>query len=96
MKIIPKHLQPILWSSNVKKLDLEQNKIYIIHQVLAFGEISDIKWLFKVYPLDIIKNIFLHKPKRLYSKPVLNLVKNFILKLKDICINEKKYIKSIF
>ena len=31
---IPKSFQGILWSANIKNLDLERDKGYIIHQVL--------------------------------------------------------------
>ena len=54
---IPSSLQSILWSSNIKKLNVEKDKTYIIHQTLAYGDIQDIKWLAQgtIYP-DVIES----------------------------------------
>jgi hypothetical protein len=41
-------LKPILWSKNIKNLDSENDKIYIIHQVLSYGSIEDIS-----IPIDL-------------------------------------------
>src|SRR3989339_136028 len=39
--------QGILWSKDIKNIDLEGDKIYIIHQVLSYGKINQIKYHFK-------------------------------------------------
>ncbi len=96
MNKIPKSFQPILWSMNVKNLDLEKNKVYIIHQVLAYGTLEEIRWLFKVYGQRTMRNIFLRYPQNIYSPPVLYLVKNIILGLKNIIISKKQYVKTLF
>lgn len=38
---IPENWQGILWSCNVKKLDWQKDKNYIIHQVLMYGDLKD-------------------------------------------------------
>ena len=48
---IPEDLKPILWSKSINNLDPETDKIYIIHQVLAYGGIDDIKILKKIYTI---------------------------------------------
>lgn len=95
-KKIPKSFQGILWSTNVRNLDLEKDKVYIIHQVLMYGTLEQIKWLFKVYGKETIKKVFLKDPQRIYSPPALLFLKNFILGLKNISLNEEKYVTSIF
>lgn len=88
-------LQGILWSKNIKKLDLEKDKVYIIHQVLSYGNLRQIKWLFKLYPSKEIEEVFLKHPKKVYSAPVFYFVKNFILELKEKKLPEKRYVKAV-
>ncbi|MCX6384849.1 MAG: hypothetical protein NTV16_10325 [Actinobacteria bacterium] len=76
-------------------MDLENDKIYIIHQVLSFGDIDEIRWLFKNYSLDEVKIVFINTPKRIYTRPVFLFIKDYILKIKT-GLDEKKYVKSFF
>lgn len=87
-------LQGILWSKNIKNLNLERDKIYIIHQVLSYGNLQQIKWLFKIYGLKEIQRVFLKHPKKIYAAPVFYFVKNFILDLKNKKLNSQKYVKD--
>lgn len=96
MKKIPKELQPILWSTNIKNLDPEKDKNYIIHQVLMYGTLKQIKWLFRMYGKETIKQTFLKEPQSIYSPPVLFFIKNIIFDLKNVRINKKEYVKTLF
>lgn len=91
---IPKSLQGILWSKNIKDLDLEKDKVYIIHQVLSYGTLKQIKWLFKTYGLKKIQEVFSKYPKKIYIPSVFNFVKNFILNLKKKKLSLKNYVKT--
>ena len=93
---IPKSFQDILWSVNVKNLDLEKDKVYIIHQVLMYGTLEQIRWLFNVYGKKRIRGVFLREPQRIYNPPTLFFIKNFILDLKNVSINKEKYVSTIF
>lgn len=93
---IPESLQGILWSCNVKDLDLEKDKVYIIHQVLSYGELKQIRWLFKIYGKKIIREVFLKKPVNVYSSSNLSFIKNILLGLKNVPIKKKQYIQSLF
>ena len=93
--VLPENLKGILWSKNINNINLENDKIYIIHQVLSFGDIEEIKWLFKNYTLDEIKMVFINIPKRIYTRPVFLFVKEYILKI-NTPLDEKKYVKSFF
>ena len=68
--MVPDSLQGILWSKSVKNLDLERDKVYIIHQILSYGNLRQIRWLFKTYGLREIREIFLKYPKKIYATPV--------------------------
>ena len=93
--VLPENLKGILWSKNIDDVDLENDKIYIIHQVLSFGDIEEIKWLFKKYTLDEIKMVFINVPKRIYTRPVFLFIKEYILKI-NTKLEEKNYVKSFF
>ncbi|PIZ65416.1 hypothetical protein CO051_01550 [Candidatus Roizmanbacteria bacterium CG_4_9_14_0_2_um_filter_39_13] len=91
----PKYLQGILWSCDVNKLDIEQNKTYIIHQLLAYGNISQWRWLFDTYPADRIQNVFLTKPYKDYRAPRFNLIANYLLDVGNYNPNPARYVKNI-
>ena len=93
--VLPENLKGILWSKNINNINLENDKIYIIHQVLSFGDIEEIKWLFKNYTLGEIKMVFVNIPKRIYTRPVFLFIKEYILKI-NTGLDEKNYVKSFF
>src|SRR3989339_540614 len=88
--------QGILWSKDIKNIDLEGDKIYIIHQVLSYGKINQIKYLFKIYKPREIIDVFVNHPKRIYSPAVFNFIKNFILNFKEKDLSANKYVKTSF
>lgn len=92
---IPPSLQPILWSADIKNLNLEKDKGYIIHQIFAYGKIEDILWVFQTYSKKEILKIFTTTPFKDYRAPRFSFVKNFILGLKDHHMNELLYVKNI-
>lgn len=95
-KEIPQNLQGILWSASVSKLDLERDKNYIIHQILTYGSLGQIHWLFKIYGEKTLKEVFIHKPYGIYTPQSFNFTKNIILNLRDIPLDKNQYVKSIY
>lgn len=93
---IPYHLQGILWSVNVKNLDLEKDKVYIIHQVLMYGDLGEISWLFKVYSEEEIKNVFENAPMKIYSPQGFYFIKNIVLNLKKRIFSSEKYVATLY
>lgn len=93
--VIPKHLQSLFWSTNADRLDQEKDKAYIIHQVLIYGTLADIRWLFQTYPKPEIIRVFLTTPYKNYPRAVFHFIKNYILKLKDQTVDEELYVTSI-
>ena len=91
MAKIPPRLQSILWSVNVKKLNLHQDRAYIINHVLAYGSWEDLKWLFKTYPEKVIKQIFIQKPMKVYSPAAFNFTKEILLKLENKNLDSYQY-----
>ena len=91
---IPHSLQGILWSKSIEKIDLLKDKTYIIHQILAYGDMEEIKWLFKTYGETEIKDVFINCPRNVYTRPVFLFIKNYILEIREI-LDEKEYVKNI-
>lgn len=85
----------MVWSKSKDKLDKSEDKVYIINQVLMFGNLQEIKELKKEYGLGEVKRVFVEQPTRIYSKSGFNLVKNFILKV-GIDLDMGRYIKNVY
>lgn len=90
---VARKLKAILWSKNINAIDSEVDRVYVIHQVLAYGDIDEIKLLLKTYSLEEIKDVFLNFPKKIYTKPVFLFIKNYLLKINKQ-IDEQYYVKS--
>lgn len=63
-----------------------------IHQILMFGKLEEIQSLKKTAGETAVKELFLNFPKKIYTAPALNFIKNFILKISS-SIDEQKYLK---
>uniref|UniRef100_A0A7C4TGD0 DUF6922 domain-containing protein n=1 Tax=candidate division WOR-3 bacterium TaxID=2052148 RepID=A0A7C4TGD0_UNCW3 len=81
----------LLWSINPEKIDFEQDRIYIIHQVLAWGEPEDLRLLFKIYGTEEVKSVFFSHPRKVYTYPALRFVE-ILLGTK---VDRSKYVSSI-
>ena len=96
MKKIPKSLQGALWSVNIAKLDLEKDRPYIINQVLSYGTLDEIRWLMRTYRKDVVKQVFLNQPMKVYTKQCFALMKNVMFDLKQANIPEEKYVQAFY
>ena len=96
MKKIPSTLQPFLWSKSVNKLDREKDKIYIIHQILSYGNLRELRQLFRIYSRNEARETFIKFPKKIYQPSVFYFVKNFILDLKNKKLKEEDYVKTLY
>lgn len=94
MKQIPKRLQAVLWSTDVKLLDLERDKGYIIHQIFSYGRLEDIQWVFKTYPKEEIKRVFINRPYKDYWPSRFHFVKQYLLGLTRYPLDERLYVKN--
>ena len=93
LKSFPPTLQAVLWSKNIAKLDLEADKNYIIHQVLAYGTWDHQKWLFSVYKFNELREVFQKYPQKDYSEKSFNFAKKILLELPK-SIDKRKYVKT--
>jgi len=93
---IPPALQGILWSVDVKNLDLKEDKNYIIHQILMYGDLKEIVWLFKVYSKEEVKKVFEKAPMKIYNPQGFHFIKNIVLGLKKKPLSPKKYVATLY
>jgi len=92
-KQFPSGLQAVLWSKSLNNLDIDRDKNYIINQVLAFGFLEHLQWLFKIYPKEIVRKTFLNNPIRTYSVKSLDFIKLILFGKKQVDLDEKKYVQ---
>ncbi len=93
---ILRHWRGIFWSADIEKLDWEKDKAYIIHQVLMYGNLEDIKQLFQIYSPEEIQTTFRKEPLKIYTPQAFNFVKNFIVGLRKENLPEEKYVSTIY
>lgn len=91
--MIPKSLQAVLWSRGIENLDLNKDKEYIIHQVLAYGRWEDLVWLFDKYGKNQVREVFINYPTKNYSPAGLKFVGKILLEVGDQ-IDSRKYDRS--
>lgn len=91
MSKLPKNLQGFLWSVDINNLDTTEDKVYIINQILAYGGLPELKWLFKTYSLKQIKDVFLHSPVKTYRPSAFNFAQKILLSIREN-LDERKYV----
>jgi len=93
-KKIPPFLQGVLWSTKIDELNLESDRVYVINQILSYGTLPMINWLFQTYPKRTIHDIFLRHPIKDYPASRFHFVKNFLLGLDKTRLNQNRYVKN--
>lgn len=96
MRKLPSSFVPFLWSKSFKALNKEEDKIYIIHQILSYGDLKEVRQLFSFYERKEIKKAFIECPKKIYQPAVFYFIKNFILNLKSKRLKKENYVKTLF
>jgi hypothetical protein len=83
----------LFWFLDASKLDPKKDKNLIIHQVLAYGSMDDLRKLFKIYGKKTIRKEFLKPKPGLYQPNILALVKS-LLGINRLA--KKNYLKNIY
>ena len=87
-------MQGLLWSKDVRSLDFEKDKTYIVHQILSYGDIKDIRWLLGIYGRKEVARVFQEFPKKLYQPAVFYFVRDILLNLKGTKFGPNEYVKT--
>ncbi|MEA1963870.1 MAG: hypothetical protein U9O41_01905 [Candidatus Aerophobetes bacterium] len=88
---IPPYIARCLWSFDLNNFDLEKHKELIITQVLNYGDWQGVKWLYKTYSEEEVKEVVKHPRRGLWFKKVLNFWQ-IMLKIK---IPQEEFQKAI-
>jgi hypothetical protein len=94
-KRIPQDLQGILWSRKIDQLDLKKSRDYVVHQILAYGSLEQINWLFNTFSKKQVIQSFLNSPQKNYSPSAFNFVKNYLLGLENQQVKPQAYVKAL-
>ena len=90
---LPKFLQPYLWSVRIDELDKERDKVYIINQILACGNMKALQWLFANYSAKELRGVFSRHPMRIYRDSSFYFAKNILLNIQK-AISRNKYVQT--
>lgn len=90
----PKHLQGVLWSHNVLDLDIETDKHYIVNQLLQYGTLDELRWLFKTYTKKTVQQVFIHQPAKIFSPASFHFVKQYLLQLSKETVSTDLYVQN--
>lgn len=93
--MVPKRLQGVLWSMPVERLDVERDANYIIHQVLSYGVLEDLRWLYSTYGADRVKSEFVNRPQKIYPPQAYNFVKRMLFNLPERVAPPEKYDQTL-
>jgi len=91
---LPKNLKGILWTRDIDKIDINNDKNYIIHQVLAYGGWEHLSWLVTNYTKNQIKESFMKHPAKDYSERSFNFVQNVLLQIPKSSVDKRCYVKT--
>ena len=92
IKKVPKQFQRVLWSYDINKMDLGEDKKEIITQVLNYGTWEDLKLLYKLYSEKEIKEVVKNPRRGVWFKKVLN----FWTTIFNIQLKKEIWDKAIF
>lgn len=70
---LPESVKATLWSYDLNEIDLQKHKRLIISQVLNFGSLDAISWLFSNYSSGEIKEAALSLPLGSWDEKSLNI-----------------------
>lgn len=87
--------QAVLWSKKIDKINTETDAGYIIHNILAYGTMEDLKWLFKKYSRQKIVKNFIENPIKVYTRPAFGFAAKTLLKIRKP-LSLKAYVKTVF
>lgn len=84
--------KPLFWFLNADKLDPQKDRNLIVHQVLSYGTLDDLRRLLKLYGKAAVRREFKKPAPGLYQPSILNFCQH-VLGIKKI--NPKRYLKKI-
>ena len=92
MQKLPKFLKEYFWDVDFSEVDQEQSAVYIVQRLLDRGNDKAVRWMFKTYNKDLIKEVV--TKKRGFSPKTANFWADLldIDKQKVVCL-QPHYLK---
>jgi hypothetical protein len=56
---LPECMEKYFWDTDIKALDMEKNKVFIIERLLNVGDEKTLDWVFTNYSEDVIRDAVL-------------------------------------
>jgi len=56
-RLIPSSIKRLLWDVEVKSIDIERHRFFIIARIIDYGNCEDIKWMRQTYTDGQIKEV---------------------------------------
>lgn len=86
---MPEELKKYFWDTQFKKLDIRENKRYIISRLYCYGDLEAIKWVKNVYSKDDIKEVALK------SRDLKPIVANYLRQQFNLRKEEMAYYRWV-
>ncbi|MGE5341278.1 MAG: DUF6922 domain-containing protein [Candidatus Omnitrophota bacterium] len=72
----------LFWDCNITRININENRTYIIERILEYGDNEPVKWMFETYPLQEVKKVL--KESRALSKKSSNFWRLVLKKTEPI------------
>ena len=89
---LPVNFRSLLWSYDFSSLDPQRDQHIIIHQVLAYGTMEDVRRLVAYYGLSTIRREFKKPQRGMYQPAVWELFRH-LFRLRGL--RREAYVKKI-
>jgi hypothetical protein len=85
--------QGVFWSRKRDDLDEDRDKRYIIHQVLMYGNLDDVRQLKRKYSLPVLEEVFLDHPMKVYTPQAFSFAYRVFFRLNEP-VDARRYLKT--
>ena len=89
LEVMPIEFKKYFWDTDFDKLDLKENRRYIIARLYCYGDLKAIRWLKNTYTDDEIKDVAIN------SRNLNPLVANYLRQQYNLKKEEMAYYKAI-
>ena len=86
---MPTELKKYFWDTDFERLDLQENKEYIISRLYCYGDLKAIRWVNNTYSREDIKKVAI---KRRDLKPI---VANYLRQQFNLKKEEMAYYRTV-
>ena len=52
-----KFRQTLFWDTDPARIDPQKHARYIIERIMDFGDVEEVKWMWKQYPKQILRSV---------------------------------------